>query len=316
MRTSHITVLTVQINYAVRLDKYLRIEYGSIQQSNIEKAIRKGDILVNSHKTHSAYRVQNGDEITIYRLNSLVSIIAPSTVQNVRFCDNVVGLANKMLDQWRVYEDDNLIAINKPTKIPTQGGSKVLISIDHAIAYINYINNYSHFDLWRLVHRLDKDTSGVLMIAKNLTAAQKIAHGFKMHDITKTYYAVVSGHPPKDRGVIDSYIASKDSKGQMQVQANNSVTHYQLITKLRGIENGVDWQGSLIAFRPKTGRNHQIRIHAASIDCPIVGDRKYGGREEKYMLLHAKELTIPSSLLGNEIELSAPLPFYFNKFLN
>lgn len=288
-----------------RLDRYLKRLYPNLTQGIIQKALRNNGIKFNNKKCEASIRVINGDEITVHAGLVENSSIVDNTEQN--FSGRAIRLSKDLLTGYLVYEDENLLAINKPAGLATQGGSKISLSVNDAI---NYLNKHKNYDL-RLVHRLDKDTSGLLLIAKNYPASIKLTQGFKDKIIQKTYYAMVHGYPTEKEGELSTSHAETVSASQeilKQVQNDNkgklAVTHYKL---LKTLDNR-----SLIEFKPLTGRMHQLRRHAKILGCPIVGDKKYGiDRQGGYMLLHAKVIIIPEEIFGKRIEIECELPEYF-----
>ncbi|MFK8040362.1 MAG: pseudouridine synthase [Rickettsiaceae bacterium] len=281
-----------------RLDKYLKRIYPNLPQSIIERGIRKKHIQVNNNKVKAHTRVVSGDLLKIYNGFHFFAIDdANNTATKKLYSDKIIDLSKDVLGKYLIYEDQNLIAINKPSGIATQGGSKISVSIDHAIAYLNSVNDTQY----KLVHRLDKDTSGVLLISKSYISACKLASAFKSRDITKKYIAVIYGKLQQKYGTVETH----NEKNQ------KSITHYKTLQHIAN--NNIH----LIEFHPITGRNHQIRLHVLEIGCYILGDRKYGEHNDYYhdsqMLLHAQKLIIPKQIFEkDQISIIANLPEYFN----
>jgi 23S rRNA pseudouridine955/2504/2580 synthase len=299
----------VDVLLPTRLDRYLRRIYQNLTQGTIEKMLRTGDIKVNNKKTEASFRVVATDVISLPESLDLDKSV---TIQR-SFSSNVVKLAEKMMGSYLIYNSDEFISINKPSGLATQGGSKISLSIDDAIFYLNQ-RDMSEF---KLVHRLDKETSGVFLIAKNYLAALKLTQAFKDKIITKTYLAVTLGKPLKTEGEISNYIA-KNRNGAYEIVQEDlefgklAVTKYELIKSFGNV--------SLIKFTPLTGRMHQLRLHSLLLGCPIIGDSKYGNNissiMSKKMLLHAKTIILPEQIFGKEIKIESPLPVYFNRFLD
>jgi 23S rRNA pseudouridine955/2504/2580 synthase len=279
----------------IRLDRYIRRIFPSATQGLIERYLRNGKIKVNAKKAKSNNRLQNGDEITLF-----TDLFQDNTSINKNFSEGSISLASKLLDEYLLLSTDEFIAINKPHDLAVQGGSKISLSVDDAISYLNMINGTN----FKLVHRLDKATSGVLLIARGAINAAKLGQAFKDKLIQKTYYAVVCGRPKENQGIISNFIG-KDKSGIFEIvkelkDGKKAETSYKILN-----ENN-DY--SLIEFKPSTGRMHQLRIHSKILGCPILGDVKYGGSSCKRMMLHAKKIVIPQGIFGNEIVIETDLP--------
>lgn len=298
------SIIKVDCLLPCRLDRYLKKLYPSLTQGIIERSLRLNHIMVNSGKVAASLRLSSGDEISIDdKLDLQTKENSGKSFSNV-----ATILASKLLREYLIYQNEWFIAINKPTNLATQGGSKINLSIDEALQYLN-----SKGADFKLVHRLDKDTSGILLIAKNYAASIKLVQAFHDKIIQKTYLAITLGRPPNDEGEISGMIG-KNKGGTYQIVQNDvkdgklAITRYKILKKLND-------KLSLIEFTPLTGRMHQLRFHAKMLGCPIIGDSKYGNTESmelsKQMLLHAKKIVLPAEIFGNEIIIEAELPQYF-----
>lgn len=349
------------IENGIRLDRYLKKLYPKLTQGVLEKLLRKGAIRVNEEKISASFRISSSDKISLPK----------SFVESLRDTDDeirekeeffsqissqaVISLAKKILKDYLLYDHPQFIAINKPAGLATQGGTKINISVDDALQYLNY----THGADYKLVHRLDKETSGVLLIAKNYAASTKLAKAFEDKIISKQYLAIVSPVPNQQSGEIKNHIAKiKVISKSTGIEFDKISQHEQgklAITKYKVLQACDDF--ALIEFTPITGRMHQLRIHSQQLGCPIVGDKKYGGFQQikcknfasklgsshkMPMLLHANTIMVPKSIfdeyiqsdsLPNEhkrmlkfdianfevqelyIKISAPVPLYFSKFL-
>ncbi len=250
-----IKILKINDDYDIRLDKYLKIKYSSLTQSFIEKNIRKKKILINNFKTSSNYLVKKNDFIKILNFHE-------SLYKNKIVFKRKITISKEIIKKFEnsiIYENNKFIIINKWSSISTQGGSKINISIDDIINKIS--KNY------KLVHRLDKDTSGLLIISKNRKTAQVFGNLFKSKLIDKTYLAICEGVPRLKESIVDLDIKNKDQK------IEKSKTIYKLINSSKGL--------SLIMFKPLTGKTHQLRIVSKNLTCPIIGDNKYN-TQSKY----------------------------------
>ena len=276
-------------NYKVRLDKYLKNLYTSLTQSFIEKNIRKKNILINNHRTKSNYLVKINDNLSILNFHEQI-------YKNKIIFKKNIKIDKKDLIKFEesiIFQNSDFLVLYKWADIATQGGSKINISIDHIIKDINL--NY------RLVHRLDKDTSGLLLIAKNLTFAKYFSSLFKQKKITKYYIALCEGNPKNNISQVSLNIKNKKQKFE------DSLTNYKILYKKNGI--------SQILYNPKTGKTHQLRIVSKNLGCPIIGDKKYNifskFKNEKLML-HAYCLRF--SIEDQIFEFVADLPDHFLAF--
>lgn len=288
----------IQVNSTepVRLDRYLRRLYSGATQGVIEKALRSGAIKLNGKKTKTSNRVKTIDVISI-RPGLFEEKSAASTRE---FSRSVISLAEKLLSDYLLFSADEFIAINKPENLAVQGGSKIDLSIDDALAWLNQKQEAEY----KLVHRLDKATSGILLIAKGFDAAAKLTGAFKEKLINKIYIAVLSGHPEKKEGRLENMIG-KDRSGAFEIVKEQKDGGKLAETCYKTLD--ANSKVSLVEFRPVTGRMHQLRFHSKFLGCPIVGDEKYGGTKYRRMLLHAQKLTIDKKVFGREIIIeSAP----------
>ena len=290
-----------------RLDRYLRRMIGPVGQGLLEKALRGGKIRVNSQKAKAAQRVQAGEDVSI----------------DAHFLDVVEKQANmasetqgrpapkpaidphqaaRQIEQMTLAHTKNWRALNKPSGLAVQGGTGTVKHVDGLLGAGFPSRDY------KLVHRIDKDTSGVLLIAEGHQAAKFLTAGFHDHIIKKFYLAIVVGTPPAS-GVISARLHKSGGKGfeKMVVseqEGQQAVTDFICLDRAGVV--------SLVGFSPRTGRTHQLRAHAAHIGTPILGDGKYGGAEahiggfDKKLHLHAWGLKLPEGQ-----ELFAPLPAHF-----
>ncbi|MDX1924265.1 MAG: RluA family pseudouridine synthase [Rickettsiaceae bacterium] len=295
----------------MRLDRYVKSIYPNLTQGMIEKLIRNKDIKVNNIRQKANYMLKSNDEVEIY----IPFEAQNETLQEQEFSPGSKALASKILSEYKIFQDENILAINKPSQLASQGGTNLSISIDEAINYLNKdISPSMVNDGYRICHRLDKSTSGVFLIACNRGAAQKITESFAAKTISKKYIAILSGVPKQDNGIVKNYL-TKDVKNQIQVISNEgdyAETEYEVLAKNN--------HRSLVLFTPKTGRMHQIRVHAKSLGCPILGDKKYGHRkylEQKTpfsnLFLHAFSLFIPEDVFARKYGFHAEIPQYFRQ---
>lgn len=295
--------ILVNIEEPMRLDRYLRTIDEGLTQGAIEKALRRGDIKIHGKKISANFRLENGNTIT---LNKYFHINDRKAENTDSFDANVISLANKLRSEYLIYEDENFMAINKPSRLSTQGGKNIKISVDHALSYLNFKGS----DL-RLVHRLDRDTSGILLIAKTRSAANRLARAFEHKRIEKQYLTITYGNLKSNSGKISSFLVKINDKitevAEATPESKLAISEYSLLSN--------NDMFNLIEFSPKTGRMHQIRAHCAySLKTAIIGDEKYGSTYDSNLLLHAHKIFIHKEIFQKEISISLEPPDYFRAY--
>ncbi|MFC2953052.1 RluA family pseudouridine synthase [Marinicaulis aureus] len=285
----------------MRLDRWFKAHFPQVRHGELEKYLRKGQVRVAGGRVKANRRLETGEEIRIPPLSN-----AP-TEKKPRQPNKTDAEAVRRLI---IFEDDEIMALNKPFGLAVQGGSKTKEHLDGMLAALE-----KNGERPRLVHRLDKDTGGLMIVAKTRQAAQRLGDAFKGHDVEKTYWALVAGAPRPYEGTIDMPIAKKMVRiGEGEEErvipaegedAKKAITDYQIIEEAGTV--------SFLAMRPVTGRTHQLRVHAAAIGCPIIGDGKYGGPSAKIegvspqLHLFCRSMTFPHPKTGRNMTLSAPL---------
>lgn len=273
----------------MRADRFIKTVYANVGFGKLQKLFRTKKIKINGVKALASDKVHQGDNVKIFA--TLVEQNEEKHLNNPKLFEQLKKII--------IYENENFFAINKPAKLAVQLGSKVNFCVE------TLIKEYPNHQCF-LVHRLDKETSGVLLIAKNRQWAGKLAVMFSKGEIKKTYLALVDGKI-KSSGIIDNYIEKSFIGNEERMRITKStdglhaVTHY---TPLQAVG-----YNTLLELKPQTGRKHQLRVHCAEeLHAPIVGDRKYNhGTTEKNMFLHAYKIYL-SPL---DIEITAELPEYF-----
>ena len=282
----------------MRLDRYIRHFIGPINQSLIENMLRKKDIVVNGSKVKSSYRMCIGDEVSIYK-----EIVKKKCNDN-----NVKDIEDdfiKLIKDSIIHMDDNIIAFNKPAGVSVQGGSGIRYSMDDCMEYFKYDNDEKP----RIIHRLDRDTTGVVVFARNRKVASDISRWFRDRTIEKEYLAKVHGVIKKESGIIKDSLTEKVISNERMIVVD-TIGH-EAITNFSVLERDLNNKQTLVKLIPKTGRKHQIRVHLKHYGNCILGDKKYGIRDcYKKLHLHAWKLYIPFS--GGGLKLEADLPYYFN----
>ena len=284
-----------------RIDKFLAEQYENLSRSFLQKLLKSGEVMVDGRPVKASYKVAEGD---------LISFEVPEAVEPEIVPEDIP------LDI--LYEDHDVILVNKPKGMvvhPAAGhytGTLVNALMFHCKEDLSGINGVLRPGI---VHRIDMDTTGVIIACKNDLAHNSIAAQLKEHSITRRYQAIVHGALKDDEGVIDEPIgrSPKDRK-KMAVNYNNgkpAVTHYKVLTRFKDFTH--------IECRLETGRTHQIRVHMASIGHPLLGDAVYGPAKCPYKLqgqtLHAGILGFVHPRTGEYMEFSAPLPEYFEELL-
>lgn len=292
----------VENENSMRIDRYLAETSDGLSRSHIQKLIKDGDITVNDKPVKANYRLISGDNIKI-------------NIPDLKEPD--IAAENIPLDI--LYEDEDVIIVNKPKQMvvhPAPGhytGTLVNALMYHCRGDLSGING----DLRPgIVHRIDMDTTGSLIVCKNDAAHQSLAKQLKEHSINRVYVAVVYGNIKEDKGIVDAPIGRHPTeRKRMSTHARNAreaVTHYEVIERFKGY--------TYIKCRLETGRTHQIRVHMASIGHPLVGDPVYGPRKNLFpelqgQALHAKTLGFIHPTTKKYMEIEAPIPEYFKVLL-
>lgn len=283
-----------------RVDKFLAVQLDGLTRSGIQKLITAGSVLVGGKPAYKNYKLRSGDVVD-------VTIPAPE-VLDVRPQDIPVDI---------VYEDDSLLVVNKPKGMvvhPAAGnpdGTLVNALLYHCDGRLSSINGVIRPGI---VHRIDKQTSGLLMVAKTDKAHNCLAQQIKEHSFTREYQAILTGRLKEKSGTINAPIGrSKYDRKKMcvtQLNSKEAVTHYEVLDEFG--------QYSLVKFRLETGRTHQIRVHSAYIGHPVLGDDVYGkpfkGLEGQ--CLHAKKIGFVHPETEEYMEFDSELPQYFTAVLN
>lgn len=284
-----------------RIDKFLSAQLPEQSRSYLQKIIKEGSVLVNGSPVKASYRMDDQDEVTI----DLPELKEPE-----------IEAENIPLDI--LYEDDDLLMVNKPKGMvvhPSAGhttGTLVNAVMYHCKEDLSGINGVMRPGI---VHRIDKDTTGVLVICKNDKAHNFVAEQLKEHSITRKYRAIVNGVIKEDEGTVNAPIGRHPTeRKKMAINEKNgkhAVTHYRVLERFAN--------HTYIECQLETGRTHQIRVHMASLHHPLLGDTVYGSQKNSYHLegqtLHAMVLGLIHPSTGSYLEVTAPLPEYFQKLL-
>ena len=308
--------ITVESGEAgMRLDRWFKAHYPGLGFGELQKLLRSGQIRLDGGRAKADTRVEPGQMVRVPPLavDRKGADLTPRTMR-------VKGDA-ELLSRMLLHEDPKVFVFDKPSGLAVQGGSGVTRSVDAMLeAWRNKKGEKP-----RLVHRLDRDTSGVLVVARTRLAAARLSEAFRGRDARKTYWALVSGVPKKREGDISTWLVREPSPGGDRVRvakhgeegADHAVSHYRVVEQAA---QRLSW----LEMEPHTGRTHQLRVHAAHIGCPIIGDPKYfeadqnwefpGGIQNR-LHLHARRIVIPHPD-GGVIDVTAPLPPHMRQSWN
>lgn len=287
-----------------RLDRWLRRRFPGLTQGRIEKLLRKGEIRLDGKRADGKTRIFAGQMVRLPPNIEKAVVVhkdgpAPVSEADARFVRSLV-----------IHEDADVIAINKPAGLAVQGGTGQGRHLDGMLgAFLGKDGERP-----RLVHRLDLDTSGVLVLGRNVRATAFLAEAFRGRSVRKTYWALVAGVPRPAKGRIDMALAKSGGPGGERV-ARDDDEGKRAVTLYATVDSALE-RCAWLAMRPVTGRTHQLRVHAAeALGTPIVGDMKYGGDRallatdavKPQLHLHARALDVPHPA-GGRLKLVAPLP--------
>ena len=294
----------------LRLDRWFQRHYPELAHGALQKLLRTGQVRVDGKRVEGKDRVEPGQTV---RLPPGVTSAPPPKAKSAppvseRDTVEIQGLV--------IHRDDWVIALNKPSGLAVQGGSGTERHVDGMLDALRF----GVEERPRLVHRLDKDTSGLLLVARSGQAAKRLSQSFRDRETEKLYWAVVVGVPPRAEGAIDLPLAKRPGardRETMQVdheEGQKALTHFRIMDRAGN-------RAALLALWPRTGRTHQLRVHCAEIGCPILGDRKYGGEEallsavadSRRLHLHARRLTLPHPSGKGTLRLQADLPAHFRR---
>lgn len=289
-----------------RLDNFLITRLKGVPKSRIYRIVRKGEVRVNKGRVDVKYRLVIGDIVRIppVRMSELNDDSLP-----------VSKTLTEILQRNVLFEDDSLLVVNKPAGFAVHGGSGVDSGIIEGFRKLNPEQRFLE-----LVHRLDRDTSGCLLIAKKRSALRSLHGQFRDDTVSKTYLALLSGQWARKKLVVNQPLLKNVSKGgeRMVVISQAGKASETLFRRLKLYKDA-----TLVEASPKTGRTHQIRVHAAYLSHPIIGDERYGledtnktfrNRGYKRMFLHAETLQFQHPVSGETVKISAPLPQHFLDF--
>jgi 23S rRNA pseudouridine955/2504/2580 synthase len=306
----------------LRLDRWFRIHYPDVKHGYLQKLLRSGQVRVESKRVEANARLVAGQQI---RVPLVVREPPKAPIQaQPKPAPRITNDDRALIESLILYEDEHVLVLNKPFGLAVQGGTATKRHVDGMLEAMS--DRFG--DRPRLVHRLDRDTTGVLLVAKSRQAAAKLGRTFQTRSAAKTYWALVKGVPRPGQGKIEAALVKASGPGGDRVRkaepgeqeaAMHATTHYCVIDR---VGQKLAW----VSLKPVTGRQHQLRAHMAMIGCPIVGDNKYeGGIEaatlvsnqnsdseealEPVLHLHARRLKFPHPMEpGRVVDVTAPLP--------
>lgn len=289
-----------EINENKRLDLFLKNNLEDKSRSYIQNLIEEEKVKVNGKIKKSNYKLKDKDEVTIEIPDAIPLEVTPEDIP---------------LDI--IYEDNDVIVVNKPQDMvvhPAPGNYNGTL-VNALLYHCKDLSGINGILRPGIVHRIDKDTSGILVIAKNDNSHNKLAAQLKDHSMNRTYYALVEGRVKEEEGTVDAPIGRHPVdriKMAIVKDGREAITHYKVIERFNHY--------TLVKCNLETGRTHQIRVHMASLGHPLVGDEVYGFKKQKFKLkgqvLHAKTLGFIHPSTNEYIEFNSKLPQYFEELLN
>jgi 23S rRNA pseudouridine955/2504/2580 synthase len=285
----------------VRLDRWFRRHFPTLSHGRLEKLLRTGQVRVDGGRAKASTRLEPGQRVRVPPLGA--EPVQPPAPPALDAAD-IAWIRGRV-----IHRDAQVIVLDKPPGIAVQGGTKVTRHIDGLLDGLRF----DAPERPRLVHRLDKETSGVLLLGRSAAAAAKLAEAFRGRAALKTYWALVAGVPKERAGRIDLPLAKRLIGGEEKAVVDReggkrALTDYVVI-------DHAGKRAAWLALRPLTGRTHQLRVHCAALGTPIVGDRKYGGERAtatglaagETIFLHARSIALPHPA-GGTLAVKAPLP--------
>jgi 23S rRNA pseudouridine955/2504/2580 synthase len=299
------TVVVTPDEANMRVDRFLEARFPGLSFSHIQRIVRKGELRVNGKRADSKDRLEEGQSVRIPPLK----LDAPKAAASF---SEASKKTHDALKDMILFEDADVMVLNKPAGLAVQGGSGITRHVDQMLEVMRDAKGQRP----RLVHRLDRETSGCLLVAKTRFAATALTGSFRHRSARKIYWALVAGVPKPKQGRISTYLAKEESEEDsiMRVAAHGDEGASHAVTYYAVVETSAT-KLAWVSLKPVTGRTHQLRAHMAHIDHAIVGDPKYfnkenwqlpGGLQNRLHLL-ARRIVIPHPR-GGFIDATAPLP--------
>ncbi|MEM7069046.1 MAG: RluA family pseudouridine synthase [Pseudomonadota bacterium] len=291
----------------MRLDRWFKLHYPGLAFGQLQKLLRSGQIRLDGARAKSDTRIASGQSVRLPPQITLMNVGQPLTKNTIRDRTDYDVLQSMLL-----YEDKKVLVFNKPAGLAVQGGSGVNRHVDRMLESMRSQKGEKP----RLVHRIDRDTSGVLVVARTRGAAAELTGSFRHRDTEKTYWAICKGVPRKREAQISTFLLKERTEegDKMRVARHGEPNADHAVSKYRVIDQAgqnLSW----LELQPITGRTHQLRVHTMHLGHPIIGDPKYfdienwefpGGIQKK-LHLHARRIRIPNPS-GGILDVKAPLP--------
>jgi 23S rRNA pseudouridine955/2504/2580 synthase len=293
-----------------RLDRWFKRHYPDLGHGRLQKMLRTGQVRLDGKRTKANARLLAGQSIRVPPMPAPDANRKAPKIREQPVSEGALEELRKRI----LHQDKDVLAIDKPAGLAVQGGSKTKYHLDGMLDGLQFDAE----ERPRLVHRLDKDTSGVLLLGRSRKATTALTAAFRSHDTRKFYLALIAGNPKPSQGQIDLALSKKPGKFG-ESMAPNQIDGKRAITRYQVLENA-GRKVSLVLMEPLTGRTHQLRVHSAFMETPILGDGKYGGPEAfpagtdiaKGLYLHAWAIKLPHPRSGT-LTVCAPPP---KKFLS
>lgn len=298
------TVTVAEGEEGMRLDRWFKAHYPALRHGQLEKLLRTGQVRVDGGRVKANRRLQAGETVRVPPLGEGAAAPAPSGSRPSRE-------DAEFIRKLTIFEDKSILVLNKPFGLAVQGGAKTARHIDGMLASLEKDGERP-----RLVHRLDRDTGGVLILAKSRAVAARLGSALQRRDVDKVYWALVAGAPHPRQGTIDLPIAKRMVSAPAGMQervvpaegedAKKAITDFQVIDDAAPA-------AAFLALRPRTGRTHQLRVHCAALGTPIVGDGKYGGPAARLegvankLHLFCRSMSFEHPKTGQRLTVTAPL---------
>ncbi len=286
----------------IRLDRWFRRHYPHLTQGALQKLCRTGQVKVDGRKAETSTRLQPGQMVRVPPI--------PGAARPAPIARTVDERDVKEMARLVVYRDADLIVLNKPAGLAVQGGPGIVRHVDGLLDALRDESEHRP----RLVHRIDRDTSGLLLLARTPGVAAKLAASFRTREVRKLYWAVVIGRPSPAEGVIDLPLARLGAgPGALTIAAGRDDADSAHALTEYAVRDAAARKLSWLELAPLTGRTHQLRVHCEALGTPILGDPKYGGEAAHpdgftdQLHLHARALEIPHPA-GGRLRLEAELP--------
>ncbi|MCH9765017.1 MAG: RluA family pseudouridine synthase [Alphaproteobacteria bacterium] len=309
--SERVETITVESTEAgMRLDRWMRSRFPNLTNGYLQKLVRSGQVRVDSKRVQANARLKEGDAVRVPKVIRNLTQTSPGAT---RPAPGVSKADHDFIERLILFEDDHVFVLNKPFGMAVQGGTSTHRHIDGLLQ--GMVERFG--DRPRLVHRLDRDTTGILLVAKSRHAASRLGRVFQTRSAAKTYWALVKGVPRPAQGKVEAALVKasgpegdrvRKARPGEQHKAMHATTHYSVIDR-------AGRKAAWMSLKPVTGRQHQLRAHMDLIGHPIVGDSKYPNGPEftvedidNKLHLHARRLVLPHPSEETTIDVTAPLP--------